>query len=56
MKQMSAKFVDKNKCVYVAYMDLEKVYDRVDRVGNVVCVGYIWNKWSVESAKSMCKE
>ena len=31
MKQMSEKFVDKNKSLYVAYMDLEKVYDRVDR-------------------------
>ena len=30
MKQMSEKFVDKNKCLYVAYMDLEKVYDMVD--------------------------
>ena len=31
MKQMSEKFVEKNKSLYVAYMDLEKVYDRVDR-------------------------
>ena len=31
MKQMSENFVDKNKSLYVAYMDLEKVYDRVDR-------------------------
>ena len=31
MKQMSEKFVDKNKSLYVAYMDLEKAYDRVDR-------------------------
>ena len=31
MKQMSEKFIDKNKCLYVAYMDLEKAYDRVDR-------------------------
>ena len=31
MKQMSEKFVVKNKCLYVAYMDLEKAYDRVDR-------------------------
>ena len=31
MKQMSEKFVDKSKCLYVAYMDLEKAYDRVDR-------------------------
>ena len=31
MKKMSEKFVDKNKCLYVAYMDLEKVYDRVGR-------------------------
>ena len=31
MKQMSEKFVDKDKSLYVAYMDLEKVYDRVDR-------------------------
>ena len=30
-KQMSEKFVDKNKSLYVAYMDLEKAYDRVDR-------------------------
>ena len=31
MKQMSEKFVYKNKRLYVAYMDLEKAYDRVDR-------------------------
>ena len=31
MKQMSEKFVDKNKSVHVAYMDLEKAYDRVER-------------------------
>ena len=31
MKQMSEKFVDKIKSLYVAYMDLEKAYDRVDR-------------------------
>ena len=31
MKQMSEKFVDKNKSLYAAYMDLEKEYDRVDR-------------------------
>ena len=31
MKQMSEKFVDKNKSLYVAYMDLEKARMRVDR-------------------------
>ena len=31
MKQMSEKFVDKNKSLYVAYMDLQKTYDRVVR-------------------------
>ena len=31
MKQMSEKFVDKNRSLYVAYMDLQKAYDRVDR-------------------------
>ena len=31
MKQMSEKFVDKDKSLYVAYMDLEKAYHRVDR-------------------------
>ena len=31
VKQTSEKFVDKGKCLYVAYMDLEKVYDRIDR-------------------------
>ena len=31
MKQRSEKFVDKNKCLYVTYMNLENVYDRVDR-------------------------
>ena len=31
IKQMSEKFVDKDKSLYVAYMDLEKAYDRVDR-------------------------
>ena len=31
MKQMSEKFVDKSKCLYVAFLDLEKAYDRVDR-------------------------
>ena len=31
MKQMSEKFVDKNISLCVAYMDLEKAYDRIDR-------------------------
>ena len=31
MKQMSEKFFDKDKSLYVAYMDLEKAYDRIDR-------------------------
>ena len=31
MKQLSEKFVDKTKCLYVAYMDLEQTYDRIDR-------------------------
>ena len=30
MKKMGEKFVDKNKYLYVAYTDLEKLYDRVD--------------------------
>ena len=28
MKQMREKFVDKNKSLYVAYMELEKAYDK----------------------------
>ena len=31
MKYMSEKLVDKDKSLYVAYMDLKKAYDRVDR-------------------------
>ena len=31
LKQLSEKYVAKGKSVYVAYMDLEKAYDRVDR-------------------------
>ena len=31
MKQKSEKFLDNNKCLYAAYMDLEKAYDGVDR-------------------------
>ena len=31
MKQMSEKFVVKNKRLYAAYMDFRKAYDRVDR-------------------------
>ena len=31
MKQMIEKFVDKNKGLSVAYMELEKAYDRIDR-------------------------
>ena len=31
MKKMREKFLDKNKSLYVAYMDLEKAHDRVDR-------------------------
>ena len=31
MKQMSEKFIDRSKSLHVAYMDLEKAYDRVDR-------------------------
>ena len=44
MKQMSEKFVDKHKCLYVAYMDLEKAYDRVDRDAVWHVLGYVWNK------------
>ena len=46
MKHMTEKFVDKNKSLYVAYMDLQKAYHRVDR-HNVACLGYVWNKWLV---------
>ena len=31
MKQMSEKFVDENKSLYVLCMNLQKVYDRVHR-------------------------
>ena len=31
MKQMSEKFCGKNKSLFVAYMGLEKAYDRIDR-------------------------
>ena len=31
MKQMSKKFVDKNKGLYVAYINLEKTYGRADK-------------------------
>ena len=31
MKQMSEKCIAKGKSMFVAYMDLEKAYDRVDR-------------------------
>ena len=31
VKQMNEEFVDYSKCLYVVYMDLEKVYDRIDR-------------------------
>ena len=31
IKQMSVKSVDKNKSLHVVYMDVEKVYGRVDR-------------------------
>ena len=31
MKQMSENFVNKNKSLHVAYMNLEKAHDRVDR-------------------------
>ena len=31
MKQKSEIFVDKGKCLYVAYMDVEKAYDRIHR-------------------------
>ena len=31
LKQLSEKFLNKNKNLYVAYMDLEKAYDRIDR-------------------------
>ena len=31
MRQLSEKFVSKGKSLYVAYMDLEKAYDRIDR-------------------------
>ena len=31
MKQMSEKFCRKKKSLFVAYMDLEKAYGRIDR-------------------------
>ena len=31
LKQLSEKYVGKGKDLYVAYMDLEKAYDRIDR-------------------------
>ena len=31
IKEMGERFVNKNKSLYVTYMDLEKAYDRVDR-------------------------
>ena len=31
IKQMSEKCIEKGKSLYVAYMDLEKAHDRVDR-------------------------
>ena len=31
MKQMSEKFVDKDKRLYIGYMDVEKAHDRIDR-------------------------
>jgi hypothetical protein len=30
--QMSKKIIEKNKEVYLAFMDLEKAYDRIDRM------------------------
>ena len=32
MEKMSEKFCGKNKSLFVAYMDLEKAYDRIDRM------------------------
>ena len=32
MNQMSEKLSGKNKSLFVAYMDLEKAYDRIDKV------------------------
>ena len=31
MRQLSEKFVSEGKSLYVAYMNLEKTYDRIDR-------------------------
>ena len=31
MRQLTERFVSKGKSVYVAYMDVEKAYDRIDR-------------------------
>ena len=33
VNQVCEKYLDKNKSVYMAFMDLEKAYDRVDRKG-----------------------
>ena len=39
MKQMSEKFVDKNKSLYVAYMDLDRhITGLIERQCGVSCV------------------
>ena len=43
MKQMSEMFVEKNKSLYVLYMDLKRAYDRVDREAMWCVKGmYVW--------------
>ena len=40
IKQMSEA---KGKSLYVAYMDLEKAYDRSDRIAE--SVEHVWSEW-----------
>ena len=42
IKNMFEKYLEKGKSLYVAFMDLEKTYDRVDRVALLAGAKNIW--------------
>ena len=44
LRNVVEKYLEKNKEVFVAYMDLEKAYDRINREG-VGLSESIWSRW-----------
>ena len=46
LKNLIEKSLERNRKLYVGYMNLEKAYDRVDREGLWECLD-VWNWWKI---------